>query len=82
MPMPIYAMTREGNWAAKEQRMPGQGALVKEFHINSDPCQGAAVTLNSLCDSSNRKTPSLPRLDGLWNTGMALELGHWQLSRY
>lgn len=68
--------------AVQEQRTRGQRALVEEFHTSSDPCQGVAVTFNSLCDNRNRKTPSLPLLAGLWNTRMALELGHWQLSRY
>lgn len=82
LPMPIYAMSREGSCAGEKQRMPGQWVSVEAFHINSDPCQGVAVTLNSLRDNSTRKTPSLPLLAGLWNTGTALELGHWQLSRY
>lgn len=69
-------------WPEKAIVLPRQQTLVKEFPINSDPCHGVAVTLTSLCDDSNRKTPSVPQLAGLWNTGTALELGHWQLSRY
>lgn len=68
--------------AAREQRMPGKWASVEEFHINSDPCQGVAVTLNSLLITATENLPHSHLLAGLWNTGMALELGHWQLSRY